>query len=82
MQQLVKPRNPSPAAMDAHFPTMDGQAGEAGPFQSSAWLRHWLEHRGAGLESFPIVVDGGAHRRAVWTTSNCWPACSPVAWQR
>ena len=39
---------------------MDVQAGEAGPFQSRAWLRHWLEYRGAGPESFPIVVDGGA----------------------
>ena len=59
MQQLVDPRDPSWAAIQTPFPTIDSLR-ETGPFQSSAWLRHWLEHRGAGLESFPIVVDGGA----------------------
>jgi CelD/BcsL family acetyltransferase involved in cellulose biosynthesis len=60
MKQLVEPREVSRAAMHARFPTVDCPRGEAGPFQSRAWLRHWVEHRGAGMESFPIVVDGGA----------------------
>lgn len=60
MQQLVEPRDASRAAMHARFPTVDWPRSEVGPFQSRAWLRHWVEHRGAGMESFPIVVDGGA----------------------
>ena len=59
MQQLVEPRDASRAAMHERFPTIDWPRGETRPFQSRAWLRHWVEHRGAGLESFPIVVDGG-----------------------
>ncbi|MGH8437108.1 MAG: hypothetical protein ACRERX_22195, partial [Pseudomonas sp.] len=30
------------------------------PFQSRAWLHHWLQHRGAALQPFFLVVDGGA----------------------
>lgn len=58
MQELVVPRDASRAAMPESLPT--APPGEVGPFQSRPWLRHWVEHRGAGLESFPIVVDGGA----------------------
>lgn len=58
MQQLVDPCDPSQTAMHARFPGIDSPRG-AGPFQSSAWLRHWLEHRAAGMETFPIVVNGG-----------------------
>ena len=61
MQELVESRDASrAAAMHARVPTVDGPRGEPGPFQSRAWLRHWAEHRGAGLETFTIVVDGGA----------------------
>src|SRR5687768_9544240 len=60
MQQLVEPRDASRAAMHERFSAIDWPQGEVGPFQSRAWLRHWVEHRGAGLESFPVVVDGGA----------------------
>lgn len=60
MQQLVEPREASPGAMHAHFPRIDSQQAEVGPFQSRAWLRHWATHRGVGMESFPLVVDDGA----------------------
>lgn len=60
MQQVVEPHHTSRAAMPARFPTVDRPRDDAGPFQSHAWLRHWLEHRGVGLEPFPIVVDSGA----------------------
>ncbi len=60
MQQLREPRDPSRAALRAPFPAIDCPRDEKSPFQSPAWLRHWLEHRGAGVESFPLVVDGGA----------------------
>ncbi|HJU69420.1 MAG TPA: GNAT family N-acetyltransferase [Gemmatimonadaceae bacterium] len=59
MQQLLEPRDAPRPAMHARFPTIES-AREAGPFQSSAWLRHWVEHRGVGLEPFPVVVDDGA----------------------
>lgn len=59
MQQLVAPREASPRPMHAHFPAIDWQQSEVGPFQSRAWLRHWAAHRGAGMEPFPIVVDDG-----------------------
>ena len=60
MQQVVEPRDASRAAMHERFPTVDWPQVEVGPFQSRAWLRHWVEHRGAGMESFPVVVEGGA----------------------
>lgn len=60
MQQLVEPREASRMAMHTRFPTLEWPRGAGGPFQSRAWLRQWVEHRGVGMESFPIVVDGGA----------------------
>jgi CelD/BcsL family acetyltransferase involved in cellulose biosynthesis len=58
MQQPGEARDASQTAMHARFPAIDSPR-EAGPFQSSAWLRRWLQHRGAGMETFPIVVNSG-----------------------
>jgi CelD/BcsL family acetyltransferase involved in cellulose biosynthesis len=59
MQQLAEPRDAPHTAVNRLHTALDDTGGGAGPFQSRAWLRHWMEHRSAGAESFPIVADNG-----------------------
>ncbi|MGH7467403.1 MAG: GNAT family N-acetyltransferase [Longimicrobiales bacterium] len=45
---------------EEQWPATWGVDDRPSPFQSRAWLRHWLKHRGVTLQPWFLVTDGGS----------------------